>query len=59
MTYEFFKIYLTLVGSTSENIVQKIIWVEENDKRTVLMDLLDGSDREALTLVFVSLFFKW
>lgn len=41
------------VGSTSENIVQKIIWVEENDKRTVLMDLLDASEREALTLVFV------
>lgn len=41
------------VGSTSENIVQKIIWVEENDKRTVLMDLLDASERDALTLVFV------
>uniref|UniRef100_A0A1I7SMU9 RNA helicase n=1 Tax=Bursaphelenchus xylophilus TaxID=6326 RepID=A0A1I7SMU9_BURXY len=41
------------VGSTSENIVQKVIWVEENEKRAVLMDLLDASDREALTLVFV------
>lgn len=45
--------YHLLVGSTSENIVQKIIWVEEGDKRTILMDLLDGSDRESLTLVFV------
>ncbi|KAI6244074.1 ATP-dependent RNA helicase DDX3Y [Aphelenchoides fujianensis] len=41
------------VGSTSENIVQKVIWVEENEKRAVLMDLLDASEREALTLVFV------
>ncbi|CAD5228982.1 unnamed protein product [Bursaphelenchus okinawaensis] len=41
------------VGSTSENIVQKVIWVDEHDKRAVLMDLLDASDREALTLVFV------
>ena len=41
------------VGSTSENIVQKVIWVEENEKRAVLMDLLDASDRDALTLTFV------
>ncbi|KAI6205574.1 hypothetical protein M3Y94_00807700 [Aphelenchoides besseyi] len=41
------------VGSTSENIVQKVIWVEETDKRNVLMDLLDASERDALTLVFV------
>lgn len=41
------------VGSTSENIVQKIVWVEENDKRHFLMDLLDVGDRKTLTLVFV------
>ncbi|KAK0404588.1 hypothetical protein QR680_017526 [Steinernema hermaphroditum] len=41
------------VGSTSENIVQKVIWVEESDKRSVLMDLLDANERDALTLVFV------
>uniref|UniRef100_A0A1I7Z5R6 RNA helicase n=1 Tax=Steinernema glaseri TaxID=37863 RepID=A0A1I7Z5R6_9BILA len=41
------------VGSTSENIVQKVIWVEEIDKRSVLMDLLDANERDALTLVFV------
>lgn len=29
------------VGSTSENIVQKIIWVEEHDKKRLLMELLD------------------
>uniref|UniRef100_A0A0N5B741 RNA helicase n=1 Tax=Strongyloides papillosus TaxID=174720 RepID=A0A0N5B741_STREA len=41
------------VGSTSENISQKVVWVEENDKRSLLMDLLDGGDSQALTLVFV------
>lgn len=28
------------VGSTSENITQKIVWVEESDKRSFLLDLL-------------------
>ena len=28
------------VGSTSENITQKIVWVEEHDKRSYLLDLL-------------------
>uniref|UniRef100_A0A0N4ZQN7 RNA helicase n=1 Tax=Parastrongyloides trichosuri TaxID=131310 RepID=A0A0N4ZQN7_PARTI len=41
------------VGSTSENIAQKVVWVEEDDKRSLLMDLLDGGDPQALTLVFV------
>lgn len=41
------------VGSTSENIVQKVVWVEENDKRHFLMDLLDANEKDALTLVFV------
>jgi len=48
------------VGSTSENITQKIVWVEEADKRSFLLDLLDAaglaesSEAEAnLTLVFV------
>jgi ATP-dependent RNA helicase DDX3X len=41
------------VGSTSENIIQKVVWVDENDKRHFLMDLLDAGEREALTLVFV------
>ena len=30
------------VGSTSENITQKVVWVEELDKRSFLLDLLDG-----------------
>ena len=31
------------VGSTSENITQKIVWVEEQDKRSFLLDLLDAA----------------
>ncbi|CAB3402566.1 unnamed protein product [Caenorhabditis bovis] len=41
------------VGSTSENIMQKIVWVDENEKRSYLMDLLDATDESSLTLVFV------
>ncbi|XP_058799331.1 ATP-dependent RNA helicase bel isoform X2 [Phymastichus coffea] len=47
------------VGSTSENITQKIVWVEEHEKRSYLLDLLQAADfnnetnTEALTLVFV------
>ncbi|XP_033224333.1 ATP-dependent RNA helicase bel isoform X2 [Belonocnema kinseyi] len=46
------------VGSTSENITQKIVWVEDHDKRSYLLDLLQASNSqepsaEALTLVFV------
>ncbi|KAL7286258.1 hypothetical protein TKK_0019435 [Trichogramma kaykai] len=46
------------VGSTSENITQKIVWVEEHEKRSYLLDLLEANDyvtyaAESLTLVFV------
>ncbi|XP_014279436.1 ATP-dependent RNA helicase bel isoform X2 [Halyomorpha halys] len=44
------------VGSTSENITQQIIWVEEHDKRGFLLDLLNASknaEEGSLTLVFV------
>ncbi|KAA0198043.1 DDX3/PL10 DEAD-box RNA helicase [Fasciolopsis buskii] len=41
------------VGSTSENISQNILWVEENAKRDALVDLLANSDPGVLTLVFV------
>ncbi|GJQ86020.1 bel [Trypoxylus dichotomus] len=46
------------VGSTSENITQKVFWVEEHDKRSFLLDLLNAADltqpsAEHLTLVFV------
>jgi superfamily II DNA/RNA helicase len=41
------------VGSTSENITQKVVWVEEYDKRGFLLDLLNASGPDSLTLVFV------
>nr|CAD7399992.1 unnamed protein product [Timema poppensis] len=46
------------VGSTSENITQKVVWVEEHDKRSFLLDLLNAAglndpSQESLTLVFV------
>jgi len=50
------------VGSTSENITQKVVWVEEQDKRSFLLDLLDAAglgknynanEDPSLTLVFV------
>ncbi|TPX55707.1 hypothetical protein PhCBS80983_g05080 [Powellomyces hirtus] len=52
-------IYLTVgrVGSTSENITQRVEYVEEDDKRSVLLDLLysdsTNSGKANLTLVFV------
>ncbi|GAB0095000.1 RNA helicase [Sergentomyia squamirostris] len=47
------------VGSTSENITQSILWVNEPDKRSYLLDLLssikDGPEysKDSLTLIFV------
>ncbi|VBB32467.1 unnamed protein product [Acanthocheilonema viteae] len=41
------------VGSTSENIVQKIMWVKDHDKMRLLMELLDVDANEGRTLVFV------
>lgn len=50
------------VGSTSENITQKVVWVEEHDKRSFLLDLLNaaglrgggsGGASDSLTLSFV------
>jgi len=32
------------VGSTSENITQRIVWVEEYDKHDFLLDLLNASN---------------
>jgi superfamily II DNA/RNA helicase len=31
------------VGSTSENITQKVVWVEEDDKRSFLLDLINAT----------------
>ncbi|GFS49035.1 ATP-dependent RNA helicase DDX3Y [Nephila pilipes] len=48
------------VGSTSENITQKVVWVDEHDKRSFLLDLLNAAglknamnSRDSLTLTFV------
>jgi ATP-dependent RNA helicase DDX3X len=48
------------VGSTSENITQTVLWVNEHEKRTYLLDLLsrlrEGSpdySPDSLTLIFV------
>lgn len=54
---DFLKEYIFLsvgrVGSTSENITQKFEFVEDHDKRSVLLDLLASEPPGGLTLVFV------
>ncbi|THH00642.1 hypothetical protein EW026_g1925 [Hermanssonia centrifuga] len=54
---DFMKDYVFLsvgrVGSTSENITQKIEYVEDSDKRSVLLDVLSAEAEAGLTLVFV------
>jgi ATP-dependent RNA helicase DDX3X len=54
---DFLKDYIFLsvgrVGSTSENITQKIEYVEDADKRSVLLDILAMEPKGGLTLVFV------
>jgi ATP-dependent RNA helicase DDX3X len=53
---DFLKEYVFLsvgrVGSTSENITQKVEYVEDNDKRSVLLDILH-THAGGLTLIFV------
>jgi len=54
---DFLKEYIFLsvgrVGSTSENITQKVEYVEDQDKRSVLLDILDAEGKNGLTLIFV------
>jgi len=54
---DFLKDYVFLsvgrVGSTSENITQKVEYVEDADKRSVLLDILASQPPDGLTLVFV------
>ncbi|KAJ2613003.1 ATP-dependent RNA helicase ded1 [Coemansia sp. RSA 1365] len=54
---DFLKNYIFLsvgrVGSTSENITQKIEYVEESDKLSVLLDIVSSAETSGLTLVFV------
>ena len=41
------------VSSTSDNITQKMVWVDEYDKRAFLLDLLEASGQVSFYLVFV------
>lgn len=41
------------VGSTSENITQKIVWVDESEKRSFLMDILDAAGNKAVRFLFL------
>lgn len=54
---DFLKDYIFLsvgrVGSTSENITQKVEYVEDHDKRSVLLDILASDTPGGLTLIFV------
>lgn len=54
---DFLKDYVFLsvgrVGSTSENITQKVEYVEDYDKRSVLLDILHTHGTTGLTLIFV------
>ncbi|KAI8369895.1 P-loop containing nucleoside triphosphate hydrolase protein [Choanephora cucurbitarum] len=54
---DFLKDYIFLsvgrVGSTSENITQKVEYVEDEDKRSVLLDILHSNDIAGLCLIFV------
>ena len=46
------------VGSTSANITQKVVWVEENDKRSFLLDLLNAAGKNIHQGKALSLGFK-
>merc|ERR1719272_1326219 len=48
-------VFLTVgrVGETTDNVTQKLVWVDERDKRDFLLDLLNASSPESLSLVFV------
>lgn len=52
---DFLKEYIFLsvgrVGSTSENITQKVLYVEDEEKKSVLLDLLSAADT-GLTIIF-------
>ncbi|ODM24179.1 ATP-dependent RNA helicase ded1 [Aspergillus cristatus] len=54
---DFLKDYVFLsvgrVGSTSENITQRVEYVEDHDKRSVLLDILHTHGTTGLTLIFV------
>ena len=43
------------VGSTSENITQKVLWVEDYEKRTVLLELINASGYLSLSIADIYL----
>lgn len=53
---DFLRSYIFLsvgrVGSTSENIIQQVLWVDDYDKRSRLLDII-RSETSGLTLIFV------
>ena len=44
------------VGSTSENITQKVVWVDEDDKRSFLLDLINASSEYIVTELYVTIY---
>ncbi|XP_076801087.1 ATP-dependent RNA helicase DDX3Y-like isoform X2 [Clavelina lepadiformis] len=40
------------VGSTSTNITQKVVWVDDEEKHKFLLDLVNATDSKSLTLIF-------
>lgn len=48
-------IFLTVgrVGEATANVTQKLVWVDDQDKRDFLLDLLNASGPDSLSLVFV------
>ena len=44
------------VGSTSENITQKVVWVDEDDKRSFLLDLINASSECIITELYVTMY---
>lgn len=47
------------VGSTSENITQKVVWVEEHDKRSFLLDLLNAAGLSQPSKFTTVVFWDW
>ncbi|KAI6652794.1 pL10 [Oopsacas minuta] len=56
LAQDFLKNYIFIsigkIGSTSENITQKLLWVNEKEKIDCLMELLGAMENKHLTLVF-------
>ena len=44
------------MGSASENVLQKVVWVEDRDKRHFLMDLLDAGDAKCKCCLFLKVY---